>query len=267
MSAAALDRMNQRSISPISPISSKPQLVPSSVKVSDLRRLSTISLSPARSLSRSFSLSRSSSSDNVNGDATTLTKSHDFLSRALGSEIALLSTESALKQYSENAKKLKDPEVLLSYSQILIRAALEISDKEVKGKGKTTLTSQEQQQRKKYLLEAHEALKKCCKAGLLDAQYLLGDCYYNGVFSENGKPEHSKALQLFEMAGKLKHAEAAYRTALCYRRGIGCNPDSRKVVKFVEIAALNGLPVAMMDLEELPNVLFLCLVVRLMNWH
>ncbi|GMF07389.1 unnamed protein product [Ambrosiozyma monospora] len=50
------------------------------------------------------------------------------------------------------------------------------------------------------------------------------------------------------MAGKLKHAEAAYRTALCYRRGIGCNPDSRKVVKFVEIAALNGLPVAMMDL-------------------
>ncbi|GME83429.1 unnamed protein product [Ambrosiozyma monospora] len=33
MSAAALDRMNQRSISPISPISSKPQLVPSSVKI------------------------------------------------------------------------------------------------------------------------------------------------------------------------------------------------------------------------------------------
>ncbi|GME74922.1 unnamed protein product [Ambrosiozyma monospora] len=166
--------------------------------------------------------------------------SHDFLQRALGSEsqISLLSTDASLEMYSKNAKKSKDPEVLFTYAQVLLKSAININ-----GNGKDDL-----KKRKKYMEEAHEALKKSARAGLVDAQYFLGDAYSVGVFSSNSKPEHSRALTYFETAGKLKHAEGAYRTALCYRKGVGCKPDARKVVKFTEIAALNGHPVAMMEL-------------------
>ncbi|GMG40522.1 unnamed protein product [Ambrosiozyma monospora] len=166
--------------------------------------------------------------------------SHDFLQRALGpeSQISLLSTDASLEMYSKNAKKSKDPEVLFTYAQVLLKSAININNNDKESLKK----------RKKYMEEAHEALKKSARAGLVDAQYFLGDAYYVGVFSANSKPEHSKALTYFETAGKLKHAEGAYRTALCYRKGVGCKPDARKVVKFTEIAALNGHPVAMMEL-------------------
>ncbi|KAG7890442.1 hypothetical protein KL908_004279 [Ogataea polymorpha] len=163
------------------------------------------------------------------------TDSHDFLQHTLGPcSVSLVSTDKVLELYGRNAKKIRDPEVQFSYAQILVRNGLTIKPDD----------AAETKKRKEYLLEAHDLLKRSSRGGCVDAQYFLGDSYAVGMF---GKSDDSKALSYFEAAGKARHAEGAYRTAVCYRKGWGCSPDSRKVVKFLEIAALNNHPVAMME--------------------
>ncbi|GMF00377.1 unnamed protein product [Ambrosiozyma monospora] len=146
-------------------------------------------------------------------------------------------TDAALKMYSENAKKSKDPEVLLSYAQFLMKTALTFDAKK---------SGEDVARRKMYLIEAHRELRRASRTGSIDAQYYLGEGYFNGIFN-HGKSDYSKALGYFEPAGKLKHAESAYLTSLCYRKGYGCNRDSKKALKYVEISAMNGHPVAMME--------------------
>lgn len=147
---------------------------------------------------------------------------------------SLLSVGDSLALYGENAKKSKDPDVLLSYAQILIKSVL--SDNE-------TISNND---KVKYLDQAHTLLKRAIKLGGIESQYYLGDAYFCGLFNK-GKPEYSKALSCFESAGKSKHAESAYRTSICYRKGLGCSRDARKVIKFLEIASMNEHPVAMME--------------------
>ncbi|VEU23321.1 DEKNAAC104513 [Brettanomyces naardenensis] len=154
------------------------------------------------------------------------------------STVSVLPTDASFEMYRKNARKTKDPEVLFSFARMLIKGAI------LGSKDKDSPISNKMKQ--EYLDEAFLSLKRACRSGLLDAQYFLGDAYSVGLFS-NGKPDNHKALGYFESAGKGRHAESAYRTALCYRKGWGCTPDSRKVVKFIEIAAMNGHPVAMME--------------------
>ncbi|TID20377.1 hypothetical protein CANINC_003622 [Pichia inconspicua] len=146
-----------------------------------------------------------------------------------------LPIEDSIEMYRQNAKKTKDPQTLLIFAQILIKTAL------MKNDNKLT-----QRERDKYIDEAHSALKKAAKAGLTEAQYYLGDAFSVGLFNK-GKPDLSKSLMHFESAGKSRHAESAYRTAICYKKGWGCTRDARKVVKYLEIAAMNNHPVAMME--------------------
>lgn len=147
----------------------------------------------------------------------------------------LLSVGGSLELYGKNAKKTKDPNVLLSYAQVLIKTTLNSDDGSIPNSDKM-----------KYLDQAHTLLKKAIKLGGIESQYYLGDAYFCGLFNK-GKPEYSKALACFEGAGKSKHAESAYRTSICYRKGLGCSRDARKVIKFLEIASMNGHPVAMME--------------------
>ncbi|KAH3669404.1 hypothetical protein OGAPHI_001525 [Ogataea philodendri] len=163
------------------------------------------------------------------------TDSHEYIQQTLGpTSVSLVSTDKVLELYGRNAKKIKDPDVQFSYAQVLVRNALA-----TKPNG-----SLEMKARKRFLSDAHDLLKRSSRGGCVDAQYFLGDSYAVGMF---GKPDDSKALEFFEASGKARHAEGAYRTAVCYRKGWGCTPDSRKVVKFLEIAALNNHPVAMME--------------------
>ncbi|GAV30299.1 hypothetical protein PMKS-003809 [Pichia membranifaciens] len=152
------------------------------------------------------------------------------------SNVNLLPMGTSIEMYRQNAKKTKDPDILFSFAQILIRTSLSkrsdnpLSDKE----------------KEKYLDEAFTALKKSSKSGCIEAQYYLGDAFSVGLFSK-GKPELNKSLTYFESAAKARHAESAYRTAMCYKKGWGCTRDARKVVKYLEIAAINNHPVAMME--------------------
>lgn len=151
--------------------------------------------------------------------------------------VSLLPIETSIELYRKNAEKTKNPEVLFSYAQILIRASL--------SKNKSNpLTDKE---KREYLNEACSILKKSSKLGYIEAQYYLGDAYSVGLFDKNSKPDLSKSLSYFEAAGKARHAESAYRTAICYKKGWGCTRDARKVVRFLEIAAMNNHPVAMME--------------------
>ncbi|GMF98730.1 unnamed protein product [[Candida] boidinii] len=162
-------------------------------------------------------------------------ESHDFLSRTLGdNSSSLVSTEDAFQLYSQNARKSKDPEVLLSYAELSLQRALSIKP----------IDKTEEKLKKKYLSEAHDALKRSSRIGLPESQYLLGDAYSVGIF---GKPDLAKALSYFEIAGKNRHTESAYRAAVCYRKGWGCHQDARKSVRYMEIAAMNNHPVAMME--------------------
>ncbi|OUM54057.1 hypothetical protein BVG19_g3400 [[Candida] boidinii] len=162
-------------------------------------------------------------------------ESHDFLSRTLGdNSSSLVSTEDAFQLYSQNARKSKDPEVLLSYAELSLQRALSIKP----------VDKTEEKLKKKYLSEAHDALKRSSRIGLPESQYLLGDAYSVGIF---GKPDLAKALSYFEIAGKNRHTESAYRAAVCYRKGWGCHQDARKSVRYMEIAAMNNHPVAMME--------------------
>lgn len=152
------------------------------------------------------------------------------------SSVNLLSMGMSIEMYGENAKKSKDPNVLFSYAQILIKSAL----------SKHTDNSITEDKRDQYLEEALKILKKSSKMGSIDSQYYLGDAYSCGLFNQ-GKPDLQKSLSHFELAGKSRHAESAYRTAIAYRKGLGCTRDARKVIKFLEIASLNNHPVAMME--------------------
>jgi TPR repeat protein len=152
------------------------------------------------------------------------------------STVSLLPLETSLEMYRQNSKKTKDPNVLFSFAQLLIKTCLS-------KRSDNPLTQKEKDQ---YLEEAFIALKKSSKSGCIEAQYYLGDAFSVGLFNK-GKPDLSKSLTFFESAGKARHAESAYRTAMCYKKGWGCTRDARKVVKFLEIAAINNHPVAMME--------------------
>lgn len=141
-----------------------------------------------------------------------------------------LPPDSTLSLHFENARKSKDPVAVLSYAQVLIKRAL----------------SEQPRSNRTHLDQSHTLLKRAVKLGSIEAQYYLGDAYACGLFSK-GKPDQNRALTCFELAAKARHAESAYRTSVCYRKGLGCSRDARKVIKYLDIAAMNGHPVAMME--------------------
>ena len=180
-----------------------------------------------------------------------------FLKSNYGSKsnVNLLPTEASIDSYRRNAAKTKDPEVLYTFAKVLIKAVILAQGNGAQGNSAQGISAQgtsanapcfSAEKSAQFLEEANGALRKAAKCGYHDAEYLLGDAYSIGLF-KNGVRDNRKALKYFEAGAKAKHPEAAYRTAVCYRKGWGCTPDARKVVKYTEIAALNAHPVAMME--------------------
>lgn len=172
--------------------------------------------------------------NNIQSSSTSLDEAKTSTSAPKPSTVNLLPSDASIEMYRQNAKKTKDPIILFSFAKILIKSSISKNN---------NLTPKE---RSHYLDESLNALKKSSKLGCIEAQYYLGDAYSVGLFNK-GKPELSKSLSYFESAGKAKHAESAYRTAICYKKGWGCTRDARKVLKYLEIAAINNHPVAMME--------------------
>ncbi|EXJ88571.1 hypothetical protein A1O1_05501 [Capronia coronata CBS 617.96] len=169
------------------------------------------------------------------------------LRTVVGNNAALLSTRKTLDMYRANVKKTNDPAVQYEFAIFMISAAQEEGLEEegdaasaISGKSHTSV-------REELLKEAKHILQKLADRSYPFAQYYLADGYASGLFSK-GKEDWDRAFPLFLAASKHGHAEAGYRTALCYEFGWGCRVDAAKAVQFYQHAASKNHPGAMLRL-------------------
>jgi TPR repeat protein len=159
----------------------------------------------------------------------------------------LLSTRKTLELYRANVKKTNDPAVQYEFAVFMISAAQEealeadaVPDSAVSEKSHASV-------RDDLLKEAKHLLQKLSDRSYPFAQYYLADGYASGLFNK-GKEDWERAFPLFLSAAKHGHAEAGYRTALCYEFGWGSRVDAAKAVQFYQHAASKNHPGAMLRL-------------------
>lgn len=170
------------------------------------------------------------------------------LRNVVGENASLLSTRKTLEMYRMNVKKTNDPAIQYEFAIFMISAAKE------EGLGEEAADDHNSAQpgvappiKSDLLKEAKHILQKLADKSYPFAQYYLADGYASGLFS-NGKPDLEKSFPLFLAASKHGHAEAMYRTALCYEYGWGCRIDAAKAVQFYQHAASKNHPGAMLRL-------------------
>ena len=94
--------------------------------------------------------------------------------------------------------------------------------------------------------EATTLLKKNADRGHMPSQYVLADCFANGLgTSKPGRQDFDSAFPLFVLAAKRGHADAAFRAGTCVENGWGCKREASKAVQFYKRAAAAKHPGAM----------------------
>ena len=165
----------------------------------------------------------------------------------VGNNASLMSTRKTLEMYRANVKKTSDPAIQYEFAVFMVGAAqeegLEDDAASTGGKSEKSHTSV----RDDLLKEAKHLLQKLCDRSYPFAQYYLADGYASGLFNK-GREDWDRAFPLFLAASKHGHAEAGYRTALCYEFGWGCRVDGMKAVQFYQHAASKNHPGAMLRL-------------------
>lgn len=169
------------------------------------------------------------------------------LRTVVGSNANLLSTRKTLEMYRANVKKTNDPAVQYEFAIFMISAAQE-EGLEAEGVSDAAVSEKSHASVKDNLLkEAKHILQKLSDRSYPFAQYYLADGYASGLFNK-GKEDWDRAFPLFLAASKHGHAEAGYRTALCYEFGWGTRVDAAKAVQFYQHAASKNHPGAMLRL-------------------
>lgn len=175
---------------------------------------------------------------------------NEGLRTVIGENASLLSTRKTLDMYRMNVKKTNDPAIQYEFAIFMISAA---QDEALQAAAEEERSTAPQKSgatppiKSDLLKEAKHILQKLCDRSYPFAQYYLADGYASGLFS-NGKPDLEKSFPLFLAASKHGHAEAGYRTALCYEYGWGCRVDAAKAVQFYQQAASKNHPGAMLRL-------------------
>ena len=169
------------------------------------------------------------------------------LRNVVGTNASLLSTRKTLDMYRANVKKTNDPAIQYEFAVFMVGAAqeegLEVDAVSEGGRSEKSHTST----RDDLLKESKQILQKLCDRSYPFAQYYLADGFASGLFNK-GREDWDKAFPLFLAASKHGHAEAGYRTALCYEFGWGCRVDGMKAVQFYQHAASKNHPGAMLRL-------------------
>ena len=170
------------------------------------------------------------------------------LRAAVGTNASLLSTRKTLEMYRANAKKTTDLATQYQFAIFMVSAAQEasIESEDLSASGLSEKSSAGSIQAD-LLKEARTILQRLSDRSYPFAQYYLADGYSSGLFNK-GKEDYDKAFPLFLAASKHGHAEAGYRTALCYEFGWGCRVDGSKAVQFYQHAASKNHPGAMLRL-------------------
>lgn len=168
---------------------------------------------------------------------------------AIGENASLLSTRKTLDMYRMNVKKTNDPAIQYEFAIFMISAAQEAGLEE--DRDSTSNSSQKSASnppiRADLMKEAKHILQRLADKSYPFAQYYLADGYASGLFN-HGKPDLERSFPLFLAASKHGHAEAMYRTALCYEYGWGVRVDAAKAVQFYQHAASKNHPGAMLRL-------------------
>ena len=162
------------------------------------------------------------------------------LRMSVGINASLLSSKQTLEMYSQNVKKTNDPAVQYEFAIFMINAAQEASNPHSTSQG----GNEAKPDAADLLHEARHILQKLSDRSYPFAQYYLADGYASGLFNK-GKPDNDRAFTLFVAASKHGHAEAGYRTALCYEFAWGTRKDPAKAVQFYRQAASKNHPGAM----------------------
>lgn len=188
-----------------------------------------------------------------------LTIDNSQLRTAVGSNAALLSSQTTLDMYRQNVKKTSDFSIQYSFAVFLISTAqdqgLDLAEPKKKPSSKPghspngSYAGVSDTSPHDLIREARAILQKLANAGYPFAQYYLADGYASGLFSK-GKEDYNSAFPLFVLAAKHGHAESAYRTGLCYEFGWGCRKDPAKAVQFLRTAASKRHPGAMTRLGK-----------------
>lgn len=164
------------------------------------------------------------------------------LRNVVGNNASLLSTRKTLDMYRANVKKTNDPAIQYEFAVFMVGAAQEEgleAEQSLATPSKSKSTPRDD-----LLKEAKTILQKLSDRSYPFAQYYLGDGYASGLFNK-GREDWDRAFPLFLAASKHGHAEAGYRTALCYEYGWGCRVDAMKAVQFYQHAASKNHPGAM----------------------
>ena len=170
-----------------------------------------------------------------------------WLRDAVGSNASLLDSRKTLDMYRANIKKTTDPSVQYEFAVFMVNTAQDASSWDDLHSTPPPPTADSSRSgtpidpRADLLREAKQILQKLADKSYVFAQYYLADGYASGLFSK-GKEDYSSAFPLFLSAGKHGHAEAGYRTALCYEFGWGCRRDYAKAVQFFRQAASKNHP-------------------------
>lgn len=119
----------------------------------------------------------------------------------------------------------------------LIEASQMLSNEGGRADQKTRQTNQ-----KAYIEEAYKLVRKLVSHNYPDAMFFLADCFGAGSLGLATDPK--EAFTLYQSAGKLGHAQASYRTAVCCEigseEGGGTRRDYQKAVQWYKRAASLG---------------------------
>jgi TPR repeat protein len=166
------------------------------------------------------------------------------LRNVVGNNASLLSTRKTLDMYRANVKKTNDPSIQYEFAVFMVGAAQEEG---LEADLAATPSKSKSSPRDDLLKEAKSILQKLSDRSYPFAQYYLADGYASGLFNK-GREDWDRAFPLFLAASKHGHAEAGYRTALCYEFGWGSKVDAMKAVQFYQHAASKNHPGAMLRL-------------------
>lgn len=180
---------------------------------------------------------------------------HAHLQHAVGTNASLLSTQKTLEMYRANVKKTNEPDIQYSFALFMINAVYEatmskkdeqpVSSRNLDGSAsELTMIGEKSEE---LLEEARQILQRLSDRSYPFAQYYLADGYASGLLNK-GKEDNDRAFPLFVAASKHGHAEAGYRTGLCYEFGWGTRQDVQKSVQFYRQSASKNHPGAMLRL-------------------
>ncbi|KAJ2799296.1 hypothetical protein H4R20_004496 [Coemansia guatemalensis] len=161
--------------------------------------------------------------------------------------VAPTPTAASLEAYRNSIKRSKDPAAQLDFAKYVLEHANGIAQNEPNAK----------LAKKRYQMLAEEGLKwvrKLAGSGITvhrsniaaEAQFFLGTVHSRGIY---GVPrDDGKAFSYYLQASKAQHAEANYRTAVCYEVGVGTRKDATRALQFYRKAAVQSNVPAMYKL-------------------